>query len=90
MRQSISFLAALALGAASATAFAASHATPAPGDKKMACDKNKDGMVSREEFMKHMEDMWTKMDEGKKGMITSDRYAALVKQLAMTDGISAP
>jgi Ca2+-binding EF-hand superfamily protein len=35
-------------------------------------DRNKDGMVSRDEFLKRAEEMFNKMDKTKKGMMTMD------------------
>ena len=37
-------------------------------DMKMM-DTNKDGMISKEEFMKHHEAMWEKMKKNKNGMV---------------------
>jgi len=41
--------------------------------KKM--DVNKDGMVSKQEFMKAMEEKWNSMDTARKGMVTVDQMA---------------
>jgi hypothetical protein len=41
--------------------------------KKM--DVNHDGMVSKAEFMKAMEEKWNEMDKEKKGMVSVDQAA---------------
>jgi EF hand len=43
--------------------------------KKM--DTNHDGMVSKEEFMKAMEQRWNEMDKEKKGMMTINQSSGL-------------
>jgi len=43
--------------------------------KKM--DTNHDGMVSKEEFMKAMEQRWSDMDKEKKGMLTINQASGL-------------
>ena len=39
-----------------------------------AMDTNKDGMVSRQEFMSYMGAQYDMMDTGKKGMLTSQQF----------------
>ena len=39
-----------------------------------AMDKNKDGMVSRQEFIDYMGTQFDMMDSGKKGMLTSQQF----------------
>ena len=39
-----------------------------------AMDTNKDGMVSRQEFMSYMGAQYDMMDAGKKGMLTSQQF----------------
>ncbi len=56
---------------------------PAQAADKMKADENKDGMVSKEEFMKHAESMFDKMS--KKNMMNKDDYSSFLKQL-MSDG----
>jgi Ca2+-binding EF-hand superfamily protein len=47
-------------------------------------DRNKDGMVSRDEFLKRAEEMFNKMDKTKKGMMTMDTaHTAVDKALEM-------
>jgi len=41
--------------------------------KKM--DTNNDGMISKQEFMKAMEEKWNQMDKQKKGMVPLDQAA---------------
>lgn len=36
---------------------------------KMMMDANKDGMISRDEYMKHQETMWSKMTKNASGMV---------------------
>ena len=52
-------------------------------EEKMKADANKDGMVSKEEFMKHAGAMFDKMSEKKK--MKADDYSTFLKQL-MSDG----
>jgi hypothetical protein len=58
-------------------------AAQAAEEKKMKADENKDGMVSKEEFMKHAGAMFDKMSEKKK--MKADDYSTFLKQL-MSDG----
>ena len=58
-------------------------ATQAAEEKKMQADENKDGMVSKEEFLKHAGAMFDKMSEKK--MMKADDYKNFLKQL-MSDG----
>jgi hypothetical protein len=39
-----------------------------------AMDRNKDGMVSRDEFMTYMGRQYDRMDSGKKGMLTMQQF----------------
>jgi hypothetical protein len=39
-----------------------------------AMDQNKDGMVSRQEFLAYMGTQYDMMDTGKKGMLTSQQF----------------
>jgi EF hand len=39
-----------------------------------AMDKNKDGMVSRQEFLSYMGEQFDMMDTGKKGMLTGAQF----------------
>lgn len=49
-------------------------------------DTNKDGMLSRVEFMKRAGDMFDKMDTGKKGMLDDKKAMAFLLELQMGDG----
>jgi hypothetical protein len=40
----------------------------------MSMDKNKDGMVSRDEFMNYMGQQFDMMDSGKKRMLTKQQF----------------
>lgn len=72
------------LALASSTALAAQSTFPASADdfyhsfwtERMmrVMDKNKDGMVSRQEYMEHMGAQFDMMDQGKKGMLTSRQF----------------
>lgn len=46
-----------------------------------ACDANKDGMVSKQEFMKHMEKMFEKVDTKKAGKINDKQLQQLLSDL---------
>jgi hypothetical protein len=41
-------------------------------------DTNHDGMVSKQEFMKAMEDKWNMMDKDKKGMVSVEQAAQMI------------
>lgn len=46
------------------------------------CDENKDGMVSKEEFMKHVDKMWTKMaDKKMAGKMDTKQFELFLKEL---------
>jgi Ca2+-binding EF-hand superfamily protein len=45
------------------------------------CDSNKDGMVSKEEFMKIVEKKWSKMDTKKVGKMDSKQFEQFLKEL---------
>lgn len=48
----------------------------------MKMDANKDGMVSRAEFMQMVEAKWNEMDKQKKGMLTPDDVSRIMMHLA--------
>jgi hypothetical protein len=50
------------------------------------CDTNKDGMVSKEEFMKHVEKMWTKMDTKKVNKMDQKQFELFLKALMKSEG----
>lgn len=50
------------------------------------CDTNKDGMVSKEEFMKHVEKVWTKMDAKKVDKMDQKQFELFLKALMKSDG----
>ncbi|MEP7083116.1 MAG: hypothetical protein ABI854_00155 [Betaproteobacteria bacterium] len=67
---------------------AASHAAPGgmamkPMSKEMMADK--DGMVTKDEFMKKMGAMWDKMDKDKKGKVPMADFDRLFN-MSMTGG----
>ena len=72
----------LALGTYGAPAMGASSAFPQSEFNAMfwspemmrRMDTNKDGMVSREEFMTYMGRQYDMMDSGKKGMLTAAQF----------------
>jgi Ca2+-binding EF-hand superfamily protein len=51
-----------------------------------ACDTDKDGMVSKQEFMKQMEKMFDNMDSKKAGKLDSKQIEKLLAQLMKTGG----
>ena len=76
-------IAALSLAAAGIIAIA-----PAFADERMdankfvkMCDENKDGMVSKEEFMKHVDKLWAKMDTKKVEKMDTKQFEAFLKEL---------
>jgi len=63
-------------------------AAPSFADERMdadkfvkMCDKDKDGMVSKEEFMKHAEAVWAKMDTKKTDKMDAKQLEAFLKEL---------
>ncbi|MDX2220274.1 MAG: hypothetical protein SF172_14760 [Burkholderiales bacterium] len=66
----------------------ASDTKPAPNMDKTVkmVDADKDGMVSKAEFMKHAEKMWDKMDAKKMGKMDSKQFELFLKSLMMSDG----
>ena len=54
----------------------------------VACDTNKDGMLSKAEVMKRATDMFDKMDTGKKGMMGDKQFMAFLLELKKTDGVT--
>ncbi len=50
------------------------------------CDTNKDGVVSKEEFMKHAEKMWAKVDAGKAGKMDTRQFEIFLKELMKSGG----
>jgi hypothetical protein len=74
---------ALLYAAAVTATLVAMPAAQAAEEKKMKADENKDGMVSKEEFLKHAGAMFDKMSEKKK--MKADDYSDFLKQL-MSDG----
>ena len=72
------------LAMAGMTAFSATAATPMGAQEfppifwsermMMAMDTNKDGMVSRDEYMNYMGQQFDMMDTGKKKMLTKQQF----------------
>ena len=74
--------------AASIALFLGAFAVPASANDAMdydkfvkMCDTNKDGMVSKEEFMKHVDKMWAKMDAKKAGKMETKQFELFLKEL---------
>jgi len=76
-----------------ATAGLLCAAAPTFADERMdaekfvkMCDTNKDGMVSKEEFMKHVDKLWAKMDAKKAEKMDSKQFEAFLKELMRSGG----
>jgi shikimate kinase len=78
MKKVILISAALML-AATGTAFADHHMKGEGGMKMM--DANKDGMISKDEFMKHHEMMWDKMKKNPSGSVDMKDMEAMHKEM---------
>lgn len=55
-------------------------------DMKMM-DTNKDGMISKDEFMKYHEAMWAKMKKNKSGMVDMKDMGAMHGDMMKGDGM---
>ena len=55
-------------------------------DFMKACDMNHDGMMSKEEMLKHMEKMFDKMDKKKTGKLDKKQTEEFLKQLSLSGG----
>jgi hypothetical protein len=78
------FVCAAMVLAASGSAFAEHHMK---GEKKHGMkdlDTNSDGMISKEEFVKHHEMMYEKMKKNSKGMVDIKDMEAMHKEMAST------
>ena len=76
----------MSLLAAPAT-FAQSKPKMAHMDEFMkACDMDHDGMMSKEEMLKHMEKMFDKMDTKKTGKLDKKQAEAFLKQFTAPSG----
>lgn len=80
MKKVILFSAAI-LFAASGSAFADHHLKGEAGGMKMM-DTNGDGMISKDEFMKHHEMMWDKMKKNSAGSVAIKDMEAMHKEIA--------
>ncbi len=80
---------ALALAAAMTMGFAPVAFADKGMDNIKAMDKDKDGMISKAEFMSMMEEKWNAMDKAKKGKLTADDVAKSIKDIAATYGTSS-
>lgn len=70
-----------------APAFAADKAMKVDMDQFMkACDMNHDGMMSKEEMLRHMEKMFDKMDRKKTGKLDKQQAEEFLKQLTLSGG----
>ena len=65
---------------------AASEAGPGADAFVKMLDMNKDGMVSKAEYMKMMEKMFDDMDKGKKGMLDKKQTMELYRMLMSDKG----
>jgi hypothetical protein len=57
-------------------------------DNIKAMDKDKDGMISKPEFMAMMEKMYDDMDKGRKGKLTAEDVAKSIQEIYKTYGSS--
>ena len=72
---------------AAPAAFAADTPKTAHMDEFMkACDMDHDGMMSKEEMLKHMEKMFDKMDTKKTGKLDKKQTEAFLKQFTAPSG----
>jgi Ca2+-binding EF-hand superfamily protein len=55
-------------------------------DNIKAMDKDKDGMISKAEFMAMMEKAYNDMDKAKKGRLTAQDVAASIQEIYKTYG----
>lgn len=55
-------------------------------DFMKTCDMNHDGMMSKEEMLKHMEKMFDKMDKKKTGKLDKKQTEEFLKQLTLSGG----
>ena len=78
MKKVILFSAAILI-AASGSVFANHHLKGEGGMKMM--DTNKDGMISKDEFMKHHEMMWDKMKKNSAGSVDMKDMEAMHKEM---------
>lgn len=77
----LTVLSAAILLAASSAAFADHHMKGEAYSMKML-DTNKDGMISKDEFMKHHEMMWDQMKKNSAGMVDVKDMEAMHKDMA--------
>ena len=72
---------------AAPAAFAADKTKMGNMDEFMkSCDMDHDGMMSKEEMLKHMEKMFDKMDTKKTGKLDKKQAEAFLKQLTAPSG----
>jgi hypothetical protein len=76
-------ISAAVLFAASGAAFADHHMKGEGGMKMM--DTNKDGMISKDEFMKHHEMMWDKMKKNSTGSVDMKDMESMHKEMMKKD-----
>ena len=50
------------------------------------CDTNKDGMLSKQEIMKHVEKTFDKVDQQKKGELDRKQLEAFLRELMKSGG----
>lgn len=78
MKKVILFSAAILIAASGPVL--ANHHIKGEGDMKMM-DTNKDGMISKDEFMKHHEMMWDKMKKNSGGSVDMKDMEAMHKDM---------
>ena len=52
-------------------------------EEMMKCDTNKDGMISKEESMKHNEEMFKMMDKNSDGMLDASEQKMMMDHMKM-------
>lgn len=80
------FMAATLAGLALASGPVLADGSTDMGQFVKMCDTDKDGKVSKEEFMKHVEKMWAKMDTKKTNKMDAKQFEAFLKALMKSDG----
>ncbi len=80
-------LVAVSVMAAAPVVFAADTKKMVHMDEFMkSCDMDKDGMMSKDEMMKHMEKMFDKIDTKKTGKLDKSQTEAFLKQFTAPSG----
>lgn len=77
---------ALALAAAMAMGLAPAVHAQKPMDNVKAMDTDRDGMISKAEFLRMMEAKFDAMDKQKRGRLTPEDVARSIKEIGATYG----